>query len=64
MSRMDEHVEMPADLDDYFYYLLKPYCGGLTVACVDAAWEAVVGMLAWHAEREVVAATREAVRDA
>lgn len=64
MSGFDEHVEMPRELDDYFFLLLKPYCGQLTFACVDAAWEAIVGVLAAHAEREAVTATREAVRDA
>lgn len=64
MSRFDEHVEMPHDLDNWFYVLLKPYCGALTIACMDAAWEAVVDVLAGHAEGEAVNATREAVRDA
>jgi hypothetical protein len=64
MSSFDDHVNMPIVLDDYFYSLLQPYCAGLTFACVEAAWEAVVGVLATHAEREALDATREAVRDA
>jgi hypothetical protein len=55
---------MPVNLDDYFYHLLQPVCGRLTFACVDAAWEAIVALLATHAEAEAVTATLEAVRDA
>lgn len=64
MSRFDENVEMPRELDDYFFLLLKPYCGRLTIACMDAAWDAIVGVLDSHVQREAVVATREAVRDA
>lgn len=64
MTRFDEYVEMPRALDNAVYELLKPLCGQLTIACMDAAWEAVVGVLAKHVEGEAVTATREAVRDA
>ena len=64
MSRFDDHVEMPRELDDYLFMLLKPYCGRLTIACMDAAWEAIVQTLLVHVEREAAGATLEAVRDA
>lgn len=64
MSAFDEHVEMPDLVDDYLYMILKPHCGKLTIACVDAAWEGVIRILSHHVEREAVTATREAVRDA
>lgn len=64
MSRFDENVAMPIDIDDYFYQLLIPLCGQLTGACVDAAWQAIVQTLLVHVEREAAGATREAVTGA
>lgn len=61
MTAFDEYVEMPESLDDWFYELLKPFCGRLTIACVDAAWSGVISVLNTHVQREAIATTREAV---
>ena len=64
MSSMDDHVNMPRDLDDFFYQLLEPLCGKLTFACVEAAWESIVSVLDEHLQNEALTATREAIKDA